>query len=671
MSSCHGNGPSASAAGGITAALAGQPNVGKSTVFNMLTGLNQHVGNWPGKTVEQRSGVCSYDGVEMTIVDLPGTYSLTANSQEELIAREYIITQHPQVVAAIVNAAILERGLYLVAELMALDVPLVIGLNMIDVAHGQGVDIEPHVLEAALGVPVVPMTASSNKGVQRLVQTIAAVANGSITCTPSKPDIRADHRAILAQVEQIITSFVPALYSVPWVALKLLEGDPAVAATMQQSLPADAWQQVQGILRRHEDAALAIASGRYEWIGRMVRAAVVQPHEGQVSVTERLDRVATHPVWGLGLLAVMLAIIFGLTYSLGAPLQVWLNYAVVGGLASAVTGGLSGAPAWLSGLLVSGVISGAGTMLTFLPILVIFFAAMAVLEDVGYMARAAYVMDRFMHPMGLHGKSFLPLFLGFGCNVPAVQGARIVEEPRARLLTILLAPLVPCTGRMAVVAFVAPLFFGGAATLVSWGLIMVSLLVLGLVGLVVSKTMARGEPVAFIMELPLYHRPHLRSIALLVWQRCLLFVQRAGTLILVVSVVVWLLSWLPNGSLETSWLAGMGRFLAPLGAAMGMDWRVLVALLTSFIAKENSVATLGVLMGSGQSGLAAALPAMLSPAAALAFLVVQVLFIPCLATLSAIRLETNSWRWTLASVLLLTVIAFSAGIGVYQVLRVF
>ena len=673
MSSCHsdGQGVLAATAGSLTVALAGQPNVGKSTVFNMLTGLNQHVGNWTGKTVEQRCGVCTTDGVEMTIVDLPGTYSLTANSQEELIAREYIITQHPQVVAAIVNAAILERGLYLVAELMALDVPLVIGLNMMDVAYDQGVDIEAHVLEAALGVPVVPMTASSNDGVQRLVQTISAVAAGSTICTPSKPDIRADHRAILAQVEQIITPFVPALYSAPWMALKLLEGDPAVAATMQQGLPADAWQQVQSILRRHEDAALAIASGRYEWIGRMVRAAVVQPRDGQVSVTERLDRVATHPVWGLGLLAIMLATIFGLTYTLGAPLQAWLNNVVVGGLASLVTDGLAAAPAWLSGLLVSGVIGGAGTVLTFLPILVIFFAAMAVLEDVGYMARAAYVMDRFMHPMGLHGKSFLPLFLGFGCNVPAVQGARIIEEPRARLLTILLAPLVPCTGRMAVVAFVAPLFFGGAATLVSWGLIMVSLLVLGLVGLVVSKTVARGEPVAFIMELPLYHRPHLRSITLLVWQRCLSFVQRAGTLILVVSVVVWLLGWLPNGSLETSWLASMGRVLAPLGAAMGMDWRVLVALLASFVAKENSVATLGVLVGSGESGLATALPAILSPAAAMAFLVVQVLFIPCVATLSAIRQETNSWRWTMASILLLTGISFSAGIGVYQVLSAF
>ncbi len=674
MSSCHTTSPGEERrrpAEGIIVALAGQPNVGKSTVFNALTGLNQHVGNWPGKTVEQRSGVCRYGGVEMTIVDLPGTYSLTANSQEELIAREFIITEHPDVVVAIVNAAILERSLYLVAELSALVAPRVIGLNMRECSRQQGMEVEPHVLEAALGAPVVAMTAADNQGLSALLQAIAAVANAATTVATAKPDIRADHRAVLQHVEQIICSFVPDLYPPHWLALKLLEGDPAVAQMMHQRMSPGAWQETLGILRAHEDAGLAIASGRYEWIGRMVRAAVVQPRQGEVSVTERLDRVATHPLWGVVVFAVVLAMIFGLTYSVGAPLQAWLSSVVVGGAARALAGVLAGGPAWLSGLVVNGVLGGAGTVLTFIPILVIFFAAMAILEDVGYMARAAYVMDRFMHPMGLHGKSFLPLFLGFGCNVPAVQGTRIIEEPKARLLTMLLAPLVPCTGRMAVVAFIAPLFFGKAATLVSWGLIMCSLLVMALLGLVLSKTVLRGEPLAFIMELPLYHRPHLRSIALLVWQRCLAFVERAGTLILVVSVIIWALSWWPNGEIETSLLAGGGRLLAPLGAAMGLDWRILVALLTSFVAKENSVATLGVLLGAEGGGLAAALPGILTPAAALAFLVVQALFVPCVATIAAFRQETQSWRWTLFSVLLLFIISFSAGIAVYQTLRLF
>lgn len=654
-----------------TIALAGQPNVGKSTVFNMLTGLNQHVGNWAGKTVEQRTGICHHGGAVLSIVDLPGAYSLTANSQEELIAREYILTQRPDVVAVIVDASILERSLYLVAELMAFAAPLVIGLNMMDVARQQGVIIEPHVLEAALGVPVISMVAANNEGVREFLEAVVDVARGRRTPTPQRPDIRADHQEVLDSVQSLIATYTPDPYPVQWVALKLLEGDSAVTSMIRAVAPAETWQAVQHILRQHEDAALAIAGGRYEWIGRMVRAAVTQPRTGQVTLTERLDQFATHPVIGLAILAAILAAVFGLTYSVGSPLQVWLDEAAIGGLATVAAGALASAPGWLRGMVVDGVIGGAGMVITFLPILVIFFAVMALLEDVGYMARAAYVMDRFMHPMGLHGKSFLPLFLGFGCNVPAVQGARIIEEPRARLLTILLAPLVPCTARMAVVAFIAPIFFGAAAAFVSWGLIMTSLLVLAVVGAVAGRLMTRGQPLAFIMELPLYHRPHLRSIALLVWQRSRAFIARAGTVILVVSVIVWALSQLPGGDIETSFMAAIGRLLSPLGTAMGLEWRLLVALLTSFVAKENSIATLGILLGSGdaQSGLQAALPAVLTAEAALAFLVAQMLFIPCAATVAAVRQETNSWRWTLISVVMLLVISLAAAIAVYQTLQ--
>ncbi len=675
MSSCHTAAaitPSvAELATGVTVALAGQPNVGKSTVFNILTGLNQHVGNWPGKTVEQRVGTYRRNGMALHIVDLPGTYSLTANSQEELIAREFIIRQRPNVVVAVVNAAILERSLYLVAELMALDVPLVVGLNMMDVAEEHGMHIEPHILQAALGVPVVPMVAAKNQGVRELVDAIEGIASGRLVWTPKRPEIRPDHRAVLDDVQRLIASAVPEPYPPSWMALKLLEGDPAVTEVLQARLEPTTWQAVHTVLRQHEDAVLAIAGGRYEWIGRMTRAAVSHPRPGQVTVTERLDRVATHPLWGLGVLGMILAVMFWLTYAVGAPIQQWLNVTVIGGLVALASTALAAAPKWLAGLIVDGVIGGAGTMLTFLPILAIFFAAMAALEDVGYMARAAYVMDRFMHPMGLHGKSFLPLFLGFGCNVPAVLGARVIEERRAWLMTVLLSPLMPCAARMAVVAFIAPAFFGAAATLVSWGLVILSLTILALTGVLLNKTVFRGEPVAFIMELPLYHKPHLKSIALVVWQHCLAFVKRAGTLILAVSIVVWALAWLPSGEIEGSLLASIGRWLAPLGAAMGLDWKLLVALFTSFVAKENSIATLGVLFGTAddQIGLTTALQSVLTPSAALAFLVVQMLFIPCAATVATMRQETNSWRWTLFGVGLLLVISFAVGLGVYQALR--
>lgn len=650
-------------------ALAGQPNVGKSTIFNMLTGLNQHVGNWPGKTVERKEGTFTSDGIHFRLVDLPGTYSLTANSPEEIIAREFILQERPDVIIAVVDAAVLERSLYLVAELMALHVPIVIALNMMDVAQQEGVQIEPEVLQAALGVPVVPMSAAKNIGVRELVQTVAQASKGAIAFTPKPPQVRADHQTVLRNIQKLIAGKVPPPYPETWVALKLLEGDRELTRMMQERLSPDTWEAVHRILRSHEDAMVAVASGRYEWIGRMVRAAVTRPQTGQISLTDRLDRWATHPFWGIIIQVAILGAAFWLTYTLGTPLQDWLenNIGVFGAWLSRQ---LTWAPQWLNSLMVDGIVGGAGLVLTFLPILVIFFTVMGILEDVGYMARAAYVMDSFMHLMGLHGKSFLPLFLGFGCNVPAVFGTRVIESHSARLLTILLTPLIPCTARMAVIAFLAPAFFGAAATLVSWGIIVVAMLVLALAGIALNRTMFRGQHVAFIMELPLYHFPNWRTIGMLVWQRSLAFVRRAGTLIVLVSMLVWVLSVLPNGEIETSFLATLGRGLEPLGQWMGLDWRLTVALLTSFIAKENSIATLGILFGAdAESGLAESLAGTLSVASVLAFMTVQVLFIPCVATFAAIRQETGSWRWTLFNVVLLGVIAIAGGIGVYQMAR--
>jgi ferrous iron transport protein B len=649
-----------------TVALAGQPNVGKSTVFNVLTGLNQHVGNWPGKTVERKEGTFAHDGATYRLVDLPGTYSLTANSAEEVIAREFIIREKPDVVVAMVDAAILERSLYLVAELLPLGAPVIVGLNMMDVAEQEGFRIEPEVLEAALGAKVVPMVASKNVGVRDLVAAIGEAASNSYEYAPKLPEIRADHQGVLARIEKLIEDCVPEPYPQDWVALKLLEGDRKVTEMMQECLPEERWQGVYDVLRAHDDALVAVASGRYGWIGRMIRAAVIRPKAGRIGLTERLDRWATHPLWGLGILAGILGLAFWLTYTIGAPLQDLLDVYVVGGLADLMGNLLADAPAWLQGLVVDGVIGGVGTVVTFLPILVIFFAVLGLLEDTGYMARAAYVMDGFMHLMGLHGKSFLPLFLGFGCNVPAVLGARVIESRRARLLTILLAPLVPCVARMTVIAFLAPAFFGSAATLVSWGMILLALVVLALSGVLINKAVFRGERAGFIMELPLYHLPNWRTIGLLVWQRSLAFVKKAGTLILVVSVVVWALSVLPGGEVETSFLAAVGRWLEPVGRLMGFDWRLMVSLLTSFIAKENSIAALGVLFGTGEeAGLAELLAATFSAPTMLAFLVVQMLFVPCVATVAAIKQETVSWGWTFFNLAFLLVVSWAAGVGVY------
>ena len=424
------------------------------------------------------------------------------------------------------------------------------------------------------------------------------VLDGDAGLAPHIPEIRRDHREVLDQLSSEIKGFVPDPYPPAWVALKLLEGDAEVARMMQRGLPQEHWEAVHEVLRQHEDALLAVASGRYEWIGRMIRAAVTQPKMGQIGWTNQADKWATHPFWGLAILASVLGLTFWLTFTVGAPVQTWLETNVLSKLAEAAAEALAGAPYWIEGLVVRGLIGGVGAVLTFLPIMMIFFAAFGLLEDTGYMARAAYVMDNLMHVMGLHGKSFLPLFLGFGCNVPAVMGTRVIESKRGRLLTILLAPLMPCSARLAVIAFLAPAFFGPKAFIVSWGIVLFSMLVLVGLGWLLNMVIFRGRRSAFIMEMPLYHLPNARTIALLVWQRSVSFVSKAGTNIVAMALVVWALSVLPHGAFGTSYLTQLGRLLSPVGHWMGLDWRLTVALLASFPAKENAVATLGVIFGN-------------------------------------------------------------------------
>jgi len=652
----------------IVVGLAGQPNVGKSTVFNLLTGLGQHVGNWPGKTVERKEGMLSRDGTRLRIVDLPGTYSLTANSEEERIARDFIVHDEPDVIVMIADASALERNLYLLAELLVLPVPVVLGLNMMDVAEAQGIHIEPHVLAAALGLPVIPLVATKNQGASELIATAEHLAREPASFRPARPEIAQPHRDVLAQVRTLLTEHVPAPYREDWVALKLLEGDREVTDNAQSWLPENNWSSIEVLLKEHEDAVLDIASGRYDWIARMVRAAVMHPGLGQISLTDRLDRIAVHPFWGLLLLLAMFALVFWLTFTVAAPIQQWLDVFVIEQLQSWLAATLANAPPWLADLLVHGVLGGVGIVVTFVPILVVFFTALAFLEDTGYLARAAYVMDRFMHLLGLHGKSFLPLFLGFGCNVPAVMGARVIDSQSGRLLTILLAPLVPCSARLLILALLTPVFFGNQALVVSWGLVLLNILVLAAVGIALNHTLFRGQHAAFIMEMPLYHLPNLRSIGYFVWNNTWAFLRKAGTIILVVSIVIWALSSFPDPDVEQSYLARFGQSLAPIGQLMGMDWRMIVALISSFIAKENAIATLGILYGAGEGGggLAGTMAAVVSPATALSFLTVTMLFIPCVATVAVMYQETRSWRWTLFGVLLLLLIALSAGVTVYQ-----
>ena len=650
----------------ITVALAGSPNVGKSTIFNLLTGLSQHVGNWPGKTVEQKTGVLHHDGSVLNLIDLPGTYSLTANSVEEQIARDFLVKDKPDVVVAVLNAASLERNIYLVAELIELAPRLVIALNMLDVARQQKMKVEPGALASALKIPVVPMVATKNQGLEKLVDVIVKEAAKPANSRRVK-HIEADSavKDTIGHIEGLLTDETTAPYPRHWAATKLLEGDRQISQLVRERLSPKQQSALDSFLKDQETCAVTIATLRFEWVEKMAALCQEKPPLGQVSLTERLDRAATHPILGVVVLVAIMALVFWVVYSIGIPVRDFLDSHLIQagkGLVFALP-----MPGWLQGFLADGLLGGVGTVLTFVPILFLFFFAWGFLEDVGYTTRVAFVADRFMHALGLHGKSVLPLVLGFGCNVPAVMGTRIIESERARLLTILLAPLIPCTGRMAVVTLIAAAFFGSQAILVSLGIVIFGILMLIVSGVIMNRFIVSGERAALIMELPLYHLPHLPLIGLVSWQRTLEFIKRAGTIILIVSLVVWLLSSFPGGSIDESFLAQIGRGLEPVGRLMGLNWQMMVALLSSFVAKENTIATLGVLFAGSGAGLTEALKGVLTSGAALAFLVLQVLFIPCVATVAVIRQETKSWAWTAFSIGFQLVLSFGMAILVFQI----
>lgn len=646
-------------------ALAGQPNVGKSSVFNLLTGMSQHVGNWTGKTVDCKFGKFVYKRTKFTIVDLPGTYSLTASSEEERLARDFIIKNHPDLIVAVVNAATLDRSLYLVAELLLLSVPVLVILNMTDVAQQEGIQVEPRVLEATLGVPVIPMVATRGQGMVELKDVLLQMLDHKYPYDPKKPSILPAHQTILDELQKIIDPFVPAEYPREWVALKMLEGDEELTSMMKSRLPENAWDKVHALLYKHEDAILDIAGARYEWVARVNRAAVVQPKMTRAGLTSRLDRVLTHPLWGTLILVAILGVVFWLTYYLGGPLQTWLS-GLVSGLAHTIRTSWTTVPPWLVEFVAGGLLGGVGMVVTFLPILAIFFAILGLMEDTGYMSRAAYLSDRWMHMIGLHGKSFIPILLGFGCNVPAVMGTRIIESKRARILTTLLIPLIPCTARLAVISILASVFFGARAFWVAWLLVAFDILVFAGMGFLMHHFFFANEHVPFIMELPLYHLPNFKTIGIYVWQNIVSFLKKAGTTILIATLIIWALSYFPNGNIMTSYLGSVGKFLSPVGALMGLPWPVMIALLTSFVAKENTIATLGVLYGDLST-----LKSIITPAAGLALLVFQLLFIPCVGTVAAIQQETRSLKWTLLSIGMQLVLSTGLAIAIYQIARLF
>ncbi|ACL17610.1 ferrous iron transport protein B [Methanosphaerula palustris] len=633
----------------IRIALAGNPNVGKSTIFNALTGFRQQVGNWPGVTVEKKSGFARLGEYEIEVVDLPGTYSLTAYSEDEVIARDYIIEEKPDVVVHVVDATNFERNLYLTTQLMELGVPLVIALNMSDMAEKNGTAIDQVMMKKFFEIPAVRTVGSKGEGLDELLRTAIHEAETS-----------PHHEHAIGygdETERLIAELVTALgkdpalstrYPPRWLAIRLLEGDENALEKIIESPARNAAQAVLAMIDPAETEA-AMADRRYEVITALL-PQVCATCVRTMNASDLLDRVITNRWLGIPIFLALMWGAFELTFAAGAPFSDAIN-ALMSYCADLVGSGME--PAWLGSLLGNGIIGGMGAILVFIPNIFILLLLLSILEDSGYLARAAFVMDRLMYSIGLPGKSFIPMLIGFGCNVPAIMATRTIEDPKDRLITILINPFMSCGARLPVY-----ILFAGAFFPENGGTVVFVLYVLGISVAIGSawlfrKTILPGKPAPFLMEMPPYRLPTFATSVVHMWDRGSMYLRKAGGIILFASIIVWGLASLPfgveYGSAE-SFVGLIGHVLEPLVAPLGFDWKIAVALLFGFVAKEVVVGSLGVLYGTGDEGgsLQSALLAdpHLGPVTAFALMAFVLLYLPCLTTFAVIRKETGSWKWT-------------------------
>ncbi len=667
-------------------ALVGNPNCGKTTLFNALTGSNQYVGNWPGVTVEKKEGRAQVDGKDVTVVDLPGIYSLSPYSMEEIVARDFIVGEHPDAIIDIIDATNIERNLYLTAQLLELERPMVIALNFMDEARRHGDKIDCQRLSELLGVPVIPITARTGENIQELLRVAHQQMHVGVTLEPD--DLYDDYTHLIHhEVGELIHDRAYEIgLPAHWASIKLIEGDALVEKALD--LPAETKEKLEKICHEYEEAyALGdretlIADARYQFIQRVTSVSVEKGRKaGELTLSDKIDSIVTHKWFAVPVFLLMMLAMFSLTFGPGVFLSDRIEE-LMGALGTWVTGALAAADTapWVSSLLVDGIISGVGGVLTFLPQIALLFLFLSLLEDSGYMARAAFIMDRLLRRFGLSGKAFIPMLMGFGCTVPAVMGARTMENEKDRRMTIMLVPFMSCSARLPVYGLLSAAFFPQYAGLVVFSLYIIGLLMAICSGLILKKTMFKGEPAAFVLELPPYRLPTLKNCLMHVWEKVRGFLVKAGTLILAMSVVLWFLKsfgW--NGGLvmvedaRQSLLGGIGGLIAPILAPLGFGtWQAAVALLSGLIAKEAVVSSMSLFYGFSLSASGAVVASALSgtfqtPVAAYAFLVFVLLYVPCVAAVSTIHKEMNSTKWTIRSILWQLCSAYLISFLVYQV----
>lgn len=660
-------------------ALAGNQNCGKTTLFNALTGSNQHVGNFPGVTVEKKEGsIKKY--TEAVLVDLPGIYSLSPYTAEEVVTRDFLVKEHPDAIINIVDATNLERNLYLTLQMMELNIPMILALNMMDEVRASGNTIHVKKLSERLGIPVIPISASKGEGIADLLDVVVK------TIKQKKPTQKLDfcqgevHRAIHSIAHIIEDHAEAAGYPTRFAATKLVEGDEPMFKALD--LDMSDIHIIDHIVEQMEenlgtDREAALADMRYTYIEALCAECVVKHQETREQQrSEKIDRFLTHKYLGIPIFLLIMMTIFWLTFSvIGAPLQDLLS-AWIDRFTAMLSNVLITADVtpWLHSLIINGVCAGVGSVLSFLPIIVLLFFFLSLLEDSGYMAHVAFVMDKLLRKIGLSGRSFVPMLIGFGCSVPAIMATRTLSSDRDRKMTIVLTPFMSCSAKLPIYGMITASFFPNHAALV-----MVSLYVLGIVvailsGLLLKNTIFQGNSVPFVMELPAYRLPDAKSVLLHMWEKGKDFLHKAFTIIFIASIVIWFLQsfdWRLNMVADSanSILASIGSIIAPAFAPIGFnDWRASTALITGFTAKESVVSTLTILTGaSSDAQLSAMLTQMFSPLSAFSFLAFTILYMPCVAAFAASKRELGSMKEALLTAAYQTLVAYLAALVIFQV----
>lgn len=664
-------------------ALAGNQNCGKTTLFNQLTGSNQHVGNFPGVTVDQKVGEIR-GHMDCKVVDLPGIYSIRPYTSEEIVTRDFILNEKPDGIINIIDATNIERNLYLTLQLLEMRIPMVLALNMMDEVRNNGGTINVEKMSQELGIPVIPISAVKNEGVEELLncalqETRKKRLPARVDFCPQGPVHRCIHSVCHQLEDHAINAGLPLRFS----AMKVIENDDDIIHRLnlsqnERELIEHSIIEMETELSMDRNAALA--DMRYAFIEKICALTVIKCQESKEHIRSvQIDNYLTHKLLAIPIFIGIMFMIFFLTFNVfGAVLSDWLT-----ALIDLITGGVDhsltvyGINPVVHSLVIDGIFAGVGSVLSFLPIIVVLFFFLSILEDTGYMARVAFVMDKLLRKIGLSGRSIVPLLIGFGCTVPAVMATRTLSSNRDRTMTMMLTPFMSCSAKIPIYAVFAAAFFQKKAAFVMIGLYITGIIIGIIVALIFGKTVFEGKPIPFVMELPNYRFPSLKSVLLLMWDKAKDFLQKAFTVIFVATIIIWFLQSFDGhfnivADSADSLLATIGRILAPLFVPLGFtDWRIPTALITGLTAKEAVISTMSVLMGTTVAELNAALATIFTPISAISFLVFTLLYTPCVAAIAAVKRELNSGLLAFGIVVLQCGVAWIVAFGVYQVLRLF